>query len=664
MLSRATLRTSIITPGRFPSLWLIGCLMAFASVARPAASATQAIVIDDFENGTGAWMSNDKVKEDNPATGVVLADVVPTRPTGGGYPNSRGAGLFTFKAGRDTWASASTRVDGAKWAQIGAQRLTFWLSGSGEEQYTEMRLRSRYLAPDGTTREEIFDLPAQKLGIRLNTRQWRKVVIPLSDFRSPNGALPPRMSGVYLFQFMQRGTWDSRFFTIDQLQVEGDGRPIAQAVVATDAMPSPTAPDMTAVPGTVSVSVDFLARPGKFSTVRTSANASIGAVWPSAMGGLTFPLDTSKEFREALQTLKPRFLRLDAGGLADLVDSSRPAFDFSRLQAAVSRARAIGTEPLIAISNPPAWGLDERGYALFALQTAQAVNRAGATAVRYFELPTGATTINDVLAVSYYNRAYAILKSASKNYRVGGITASGGRLNTMQALLRGATGLDFLSLQYFGAMAGQPSGNVLFAAARDVRSLRLAAAALDSSRWRNVPLYVTQSNLNATRGDNEMAPADPRTVRIVSAAWWISFISTASRVADQVFHNDAANPEWGLLDENSKAYPAYYALWMWNSFIPPGSVRVQAAVSSTAIAAVAANTPTAHNLLLVNTTENDVTARIGIRGFPVLRAARIRVLDDPQTGVRFEDLPKSPFQTITLKPYAVAALQFIEPPKR
>ncbi len=138
-------------------------------------------------------------------------------------------------------------------------------------------------------------------------------------------------------------------------------------------------------------------------------------------------------------------------------------------------------------------------------------------------------------------------------------------------------------------------------------------------------------------------------------------------MADQVFHNDAVNPEWGLLDENAKAYPAYYALWMWNSFLPPGSVRVPATVSSGSVVAVAVNSPTAHNLLLVNTTESEVTVKVAIRGFPVLRSARIRIkdsIDDPQVGVRFEDLPKSPFQTIELKPYAVAVVQFIEPPKR
>ncbi|MDQ3814019.1 MAG: hypothetical protein M3347_08710, partial [Armatimonadota bacterium] len=514
------------------SLWLCGWLVgSWLQATSALASGAQTIVIDDFEDGVDQWTLNDKLKAANPATGVVLVDVVAIRPPAGGYPGSRGAGLFTFKAGQGTWASASIKVDGPRWARMGAQRLTFWLSGSGEEdQYTKLRLRGRYLATDGTPREEVFDLPTEKLGIRLNTRQWRKVVIPLSDFRSPNGPLPSRMSGLYLLQFMQDGTWNSRFFTVDQIQVEGNGQSIPQRIRITDAAPPPTAPDApTSLPDdadAVKVNVDFLPRPGKTTKVWTSANVAVGAAWPSVGGSVTFPLETNREFRQALQTLRPRFIRLDAGGLADLVDSSRPAFDFSRLQTAVSRVRSFNVEPLIAVSNPPAWGLDERGYALFALQAAQAVNRAGATTARYFELPTGATMLSDVLAVSYYNRGYAILKSHSAKYRIGGITASSGRIGTLQALLRGATGLDFLTLQYFGAMTGQPPADALFMAARDAKALRLAATALDSSRWRHVPLYVTQSNLNAARGDSELAPADPRLVRMVAGAWWATFMST------------------------------------------------------------------------------------------------------------------------------------------
>ncbi len=75
--------------------------------------------MDDFESGVGAWTRNDQIKSDNPAADVLLVDVVATRASRGGPRASNGAALFSFKAARSSWASASTRVNGARWAKTG-----------------------------------------------------------------------------------------------------------------------------------------------------------------------------------------------------------------------------------------------------------------------------------------------------------------------------------------------------------------------------------------------------------------------------------------------------------------------------------------------------------------------------------------------------------------
>ncbi|HVF10665.1 MAG TPA: hypothetical protein VNA16_07675, partial [Abditibacteriaceae bacterium] len=519
--------------------------------------AQQAIVIDDFESGAGAWTRNDKLKAQDPDGGATLVDVMSTLPSSGGPAGSRGAALFTFKAAQGSWASASRLINGAQWAKIGAQRLTFWLNAGGEEEGVELVLRGRYRSADGSTREEAFKLPKP---IRLDLRQWRKVVIPLSDFKSDRGLLPARMSGLYLIQFVQTGSWDSRFFMVDQMQVEGSGNPLPQ--VAED--PAPTAAPTAARPAppsanAVKVSVDFLRTQGR---ILPSANVSVGSTYAS-IGGSGSPVWNSTQFRQAMATLKPRFMRIDAGALADLTDSSRPAFDFRRLQTLVRQARILRSEPIIAVTNPREWGLDTRGYAVFARDAAQATRGSGMGS-RYFELATGANTTNDAQAVALYNRARAALKSVNKNYRVGGNTVASGRPNSLTPLLQGALGIDFLTVQFYGALTGTPSDSTLMNASRDIASLRQAAALLDKSRWRDAPLYITQSNLNSARAGSDPAPGDGRTVQMISAAWWANFLGSASRVADQIFHNDAINPEWGLLDEDARAYPAYYVLWLWN----------------------------------------------------------------------------------------------------
>jgi hypothetical protein len=648
------LRCKIRMPG---SMGVTGVMFAVLSVwlcgVTPVAAVAQnTIVLDDFENGIGAWTRNDKVKSQNPASDVTLVDIVATKPGAGGLPGSKGAALFTFKEGKDSWASTSLKVKGANWADMGAQRLTFWLNADGEPQGTELVLR---------TPTEAFYIP-----VRLNVKNWRRVSIPLEDIKNDKGPLLSRLNAVYLVQFVQRGSWDSRFFVVDQLQVEGNGEPLVPPADSGTAPATTTDTDTataTSAPipaNATTVEVDFLRRQGR---VRSAANVTAGAGVPSATGTVTYPLSSNAQFRKALATLGPRMIRLDSSGLVDLVDSLRPTFDFSRLVTSVEQARAIKAEPLIALANDPTWGLDDRGYALFAAQAASAVNARRGRPVRYFELALDPAASDNATTVGFYNRAYAALKGQSRDYYVGGIGASSGRTGTIVTLLRGAQGLDFLSVQYFGSVVGQPGTPALFNSARGLASLRTVATALDKSKWRNAPIYITQSNLNGMRDYSTNLPGDSRLVRMVSAAWWATFLSNASHLADQVFHNDAVNPEWGLLDEGSRAYPAYYTLWMWNTFIPSGSERVQTVSSRSDVAAMAVNTATAHNVLIANTTEKDVTVRVGIRGFPVLRAARIRLLEDPQRGVQFEELPKSPFQTVRLRPYAVAVLQFIEPPK-
>ena len=613
---------------------------SYAQVAQETTPDPTTLLIDDFESGVSNWARSDRDK-------LGLSDIVTTKPTGGA-PNSNGAALLAFKSATAGWASVSRPLDGPALAQMGAQSLIFWISGSGDKDGVALRLRAKNAGADLT-----FSLPRP---IRLDLPRWRKVAIPLSDFKGPKGeTLAPRLSTVYLLQFTQSGKWDSRFFTIDDLSVKGTGKPI----VIAPPVKKPVAVAATAnVPGAVKVNADFLRVAG---AIRAAANVSIGS---SYAGPGPSPLDNNLEFRGAVGLLKPKFVRLDVGALADLSDSSRPSFDFSRLLSTATRVRALKAEPLIAVTNPPEWGLDARGYAVLCTDAARALGARGGPAARYFELSPGGDDVDSATALSYYNAGYNALKTLSKNFRVGGYGAPAGALSIQTAFLRGARGLDFLSVSSFGAQSGSPSNALLLAGARDVSALKTAAGALDKSRFPRAPLFVTQAGLSAARLPGDTVPSDARLVQGVSGAWWAQFMASGSRLADQIFHNDAVNAEWGLLDSGARAYPAYYSLWLWNTFFPPGSARVVASSSSESLFVAAANTPTAHNLLLVNNSSAPQTAQVGIRGFPVLREARIRVFDDPQKTVRFGALPKSPFQTIELAPFAVAVVQFIEPPKR
>jgi hypothetical protein len=646
-----------------------------------AAESANSLVVDDFESGVEGWTRNDKAHSDNASLPVSLVDFVATRPAAGLPFSSHGAALFSFKSAKGAWASASRRIDGARWAQIGARTLTFWINADGAAQSTDVVLRAVMGGPNGAKREEIWTLP-----VRLNVKQWRQVTIPLANIKNEkNVPLLPNMRNVYLMQFAQSGTWNSCFFTVDQIEVEGTGTPLPLATPIAKPTPRPAAtstrtPEKIA-PGTLQVGVDFLKLQGR---ITTGADVSVGATTDTA-GSVQSPLLTSKAFRDAMTVMSPRLIRLDASSFVSMTDSSKPAFDFSRLVAHVKQVRALGSEPLVALSDDAAWGLDARGFAVFCAQAARAVN-VGATAnsgARRFEIVapssttadgamvTPAATLSDAEAVALYNAARAAIKAVSPAYRVGGIASSGGRPNLVPALIRSAQGLDFLTLQFYGANNGKPDAGTLFGATRSLGSLRTAAALLDKSRWKMAPIYITQSNLSNTRDLEAGSAGDARVSQMIAGAWWLSYLGNASRVADAVFHNDAANAGWGLLNPQARAYPSYYAMWMWNTFAPRGSNRVLVSAPPSGIAAYAVNAPVVagqprqHNVLLANTRAENTTVRVAIRGFAVLRAVQMQVLDDPEAGVRPDvKLPKSAFQTVTLRPYSVAVVQFIEPPKK
>ena len=617
---------------------------AAAATAPAGASApnTFSLPIDTFEDGVGAWAHNDKNKAN-------LSEIAATSPGVGA--TSKQAALLTFKTGNGSWASLSRPVDGVSWARIGARELVFSLNGSGDLKGVDLQLRARTDKGDS-----VYSLP---LPVKINNTQWRSVVVPLEGFKNAAGeSVTGQMNNVYLLQFAQTGDWNSRFFKIDEMLVRGTGTPIVAKVAApAPAAAAPITPDLPT--GAVAVNVDFLRVAGN---IRASANIAINTPYDPTK---TQSLELSPTYREALATLRPKFVRLDVAALADLTDSSRPAFSYTRLVSAARRVRTVGAEPLIAISNPNEWGLDARGYGILAAGAASALNPKAGSLARYFELAAWGTDLKSAVAVGFYNAGYSGIKGVSGKLIVGGFGAPAGDVAAQNALLKGARGLDFLSSRFFAASSGAPSDASLIEDARTIPDLKTAAGLLDKSRFRRAPLFVTSANLSNAHNAGDFVPSDGRLIGQVSGAWWAQFMGSGSRLADQIFHNDATNPEWGLLlvDQKAQAFPSYYAMYLWNTYFANGTQRVVADSASDAIYAAATNTKTAHNLLLVNTTALPQVAQVGIRGFPTLRQVRIHTNDDPSKPIRTANLPNSPFQTLKLPAYSVNVVQFIEPPK-
>jgi hypothetical protein len=623
----------------------LALLVAFVAISFNVASAraqTTSIVIDDFETNTPQWSLNDNIrnnKPDVPAQLVNLSNVPPGAPMAS---ESKKAGLFTFKSAKGAWASANIRVSGKAWAEIGAQRLTFYLNAGGNNVGFDIQLRRLVNGQN----DEVFRLPKP---VRLDQLSWRKVVIPLKDFKSSKGMLTDQLDGVYLLQVVMTGSWDTRFFSLDQLQVEGTGKAAQQPVTTS---PQANTVNASLAKNVSTINVDYLRLIGR---VRSTADTSMGLTNNGVL-----PLVNNRNFRVAIRELKPSWIRLDASELSELEDSSQPSFNFSKLVAAAKSARSIGAKVLLTLSDRQDWGLSSDNYAAFATQAAHAVNHDG-TIVTDFELATLSAGRDLGNAVIAYNSARGALKKISPKYQVGGITSSSRDDSTLPVFLAAADGLDFLTIRDFGENgdAQSPSPDQ-FSAARNMQRLRDAAQDLDSSNWRNARIFVI-TNLKQHPADlQNKAPL----LQMPAAAWWMTYLVNVSRLADQIFHNDATNPQWGLLDAQVRAFPSYYAMWLWNTLVPPNSQRVATDVKGDGITAMGVNTNTAHNLVLANVTDHAQSAKIAIRGFAVMRKARIWMYDNPQKQPYLLELPNSPYQTIQMAPYAVAVVQFIEPPKK
>ena len=603
------------------------------------------VSVDNFENGVADWTHNDKDK-------AGLSDIVTTSP--GVSATSKGAALLTFKSGAASWASLSRPVDGSAWARIGARELVFSLNGSGDIKGVDLQLRAKINGG-----EVVYSLEKP---VKINNTKWRSVVVPLAEFKSPQGSsVLEQLNNVYLLQFAQSGDWNSRFFKIDDMLVRGDGTPITVKPAPALATATPAiAPATPTLPtGAVAVNVDFLRVSGN---IRASANVSVMPPYDSSN---TQSLELSPTYRQALTTLNPKFVKLDVGALAELTDSSRPSWNFARLVSAAQRVRSVGAEPLIAIDNPDTWGLDARGYGVLASSAARALNPKSGQLARYFELAVWSNDLKASDAVAFYNVGYSGIKGVSGRLIVGGYGAPAGDSRAQSAILNGAKGLDFLSSRFFAANAGEPTNDELIKGARTIADLKTSAGLLDKSRFKRAPLFVTSANLSNARNAGDFVPSDNRLIGPVAGAWWAQFMGSGSRLADQIFHNDATNPEWGLLlvDSKAQAFPAYYSMYLWNTYFAGGTQRVVAESANDAIYAAATNTKTAHNLLLVNTTALPQVAQVGIRGFPKLRQVRIHTTEN-SGSIRTTGLPNSPFQTLKLAPYSVNVVQFIEPPKK
>jgi hypothetical protein len=228
--------------------------------------------------------------------------------------------------------------------------------------------------------------------------------------------------------------------------------------------------------------------------------------------------------------------------------------------------------------------------------------------------------------------------------------------------------MDFLSYHFFGARNPETPDSALMDAG--VRGLagdlpyQLAPRAVYQliSRTRsraNTPIFITECAPTAHR-ERSGESRDARLTRVISSAWWMSFLMNAARWIDLVCVYDLTEDTWGFLDAQGRAFPAFYATWIFSTYAPPGSRVCKTESSSPGVMALAVKTKTAHNLILVNTTPGPLTVSVAVNGIArPISMVRTRGVQDTN-GLKASYLDRTTTQQIAMNGFAVEMVQFVE----
>ena len=180
-----------------------------------------AVLIDNFETGTSKWRSNDALAVDRArSTIAAIYAVAGDAPDGGAQ-----AALIEFTAGRNTWASVTTSVDGSTWVDNSCSGLAMWIRGDGPRRRIDLVLRAYTKDADGRAVDTSYTKT-----VSVSSDEWHALRVPFGAFKAKNGpaldttALPD----VKLLQFVKTGTWQPLRLTVDDFRavsvVAGRGR--------------------------------------------------------------------------------------------------------------------------------------------------------------------------------------------------------------------------------------------------------------------------------------------------------------------------------------------------------------------------------------------------------------------------------------------------------
>ena len=622
-------------------------LTAWAQEPGPAVP-THRLLIEDFEQGIGRWFTND-----DQVAGAVPANRCAIYAVQGG-PSEEGkqCGRVEFQKATSGWASVSLPVDGRKWAQQGCSKLSMYLRGDGSGEPLRIVLRVQ------TTR------PARDVAysqvIRLDSTSWEKFSFRSFGFEdSGRNILQPKdIQHIKLLQFAKNGGWGTFRFRVDDIAVEAEA-----------AGPAIPQPDAHAPGKVVSISPDF-GKPGVPALIQIGAN--LGSP-PTILD--TRDYDTSSWAYALLSDLAPCVVRLQ---LNDYFDPRHESYNLGLLRKHMDWVQRCNCRPLVCLDVPRAAEDQEaqrkRLYALFVKTIGELVRgRAGSGPSRYYEIfdePLVSTAFADAAhVVAAYNKLAELVLAADPEARVGGPGFSSAWQERIEAFLKGAKRLDFLSFHFYGTHNVLTESEALLESAYKTRSGDLPrqlsfqqVKRLTKKLRRDRPeIFVTEFALSSARDDRDWC-RDERASTGFGAAWLAATVLSGAPYVDKLIHYKLAPGGWGMISHDGMPDTAYWAAWLLRHYAPRGATHLQAFLLDDFTVAAAIKTRTAFNLIIAHAGIDPVELRVSPKNLPPLGEVRDRRISGADRQWKGAILPRTPIQDVLIESPGLVVLQYI--PKR
>jgi len=623
---------------RAVSVSIVTTLLCAACVMQSSAQPpARQVVVADFEDGVGEWRAvDDTTVRGSHARKCSINSSQQAAPNSG-----KQSARVDFTAAKSGWARVSMPVDGARWAEAGCSKLSFWLRGDGSGESIRIALRVR----TGETEEgqETYTVP-----IKLSGTEWERYGLKFFGFRTADGALLPAylIKNVDELQLAKSGSWKAFSLRIDGIAAEAEAEDIG-AQSGNEVRPDFSKPT---VPLRAQIGLDLGAPP-----------TAIDDPAPGVAQGVY----------AAVSDLAPTVVRVKLG---DYLDEDAQRYDLDMFRKHLEWIQLANCKPLICLDLPRVGkdtALRKKLYAAFLDSMARIVAEGKGGVGRYYELfdnPMGSGVFDSIEHMcDSYNKIVELIVATDPGARVGGPGFSAASREELEGFLKGAKTVHFVSFHFHGTHNPLTGTETLFRAACDTRpadtvgqlTFQQAKQLVAQLRPRGTPeVFVTEFAMT-TAADEGGQCRDERVTGAFGGAWAAAAVLYGSPFVDKMVFHKISGGGWGMVSDAGQPETVYWALWLMKNYAARGAGRQQLFRIDEQTVAATIKTRTAYNVVICYAGSDPMELRIRPMNAPKLKMVRDRYIRDVDAQWMGTMRPTTADQTVQLDAPGVFVLQYI-----